>query len=252
MNIQFERFHFIGNTEAGCYFGGIVFIVFHSRKKSAYGPLCGQYGLSLLQKKGLTFSSHEVNVIIFLYANSGHMSFVMKVTSNQCEGIINPCEIPTGTYEHKHHTVIRKQGDRNHIYIKMNDTHQNTCLHIQHFFTDSFNSKECTIQMSNTNQEAGLHVKATLIHNDAHSLICGICSNILITRIYQLQHRTYNDLNDLSENNLDWYDLSFPNSSQPYSRSAKQFIFMSYMDSMYASLLMDHFSYVDFLFHNSY
>ena len=233
VNIQFESFHFIGNTEAGCYFGGIVFIVLHPRKRNAYGPLCGQYGLSHLRDKGLTFSSHTVYVFIFLYANSGQMSFVMNVASNQCEGIINPCEIPTGTYKRRHHTLIRKQGDKNHIFIKMNDTSEKTCLHIQHIFDDNIRSKTCIIRMSNTNQEADLYVKAELIHTDAPSSICTKCSNIICTSIYQVH--TIFIPNDMPLSTMESHEMSFPNNSQPYSHSAKQFIFHIWMDSKYAS-----------------
>ena len=236
VNIQFESFQFIGNTEAGCYFGGVLFTVAHPGKEYKHGPLCGQYVLSLLRDKGLTFSSHTVYVVIFLYANSGHMSFVMKVTSSQCEGIINPCELKTGTHKHMHHTVIRKQGDTNYIHIKMNDISQYKCLHVQHFFNNNIHSKLCIIQMSNTNQEAGLHVKAELFHNDAPSLTCGTCSNILGTRIFQVKIDTFVS-SHISWDSLDGYDLSFPNSSQPYSHSSKQFIFESYMISTYASLI---------------
>ena len=86
-----NRFEYIGNTEAGCYLGGIVI-----RSNNAWppiGPLCGEVGRLIFEDKrldGVTLSSHKASLIIFLYSGQ-NSKLLLDITfsSDQCQGIQN-------------------------------------------------------------------------------------------------------------------------------------------------------------------
>ena len=55
LNIKLHSFYYRGSTEVNCYLGGVVFSEIETT--NLHEPYCGEYGMSLITQKGLTFGS---------------------------------------------------------------------------------------------------------------------------------------------------------------------------------------------------
>ena len=90
INIKMDRFVYTGNTEAGCYLGGIVIL---NDRWPPLGPLCGEVGRLIFEDKrldGLTLNSNKASLIILMY--SGQMSKLLAeiiFSRDKCPGIPN-------------------------------------------------------------------------------------------------------------------------------------------------------------------
>ena len=90
INIKINQFEYTGNTEAGCYFGGMVI---KSVQGETTGPLCGEVGRRIFEDNrldGLSLSSNTADIFIFLYSGQhASMLFDMIISSDTCEGLAN-------------------------------------------------------------------------------------------------------------------------------------------------------------------
>ena len=109
INIKMSRFVYTGNTEAGCYLGGIVILpadyiealpgpYSFSASLPPIGPLCGEVGRLIFEDSrldGLTLGSHKADIIIFLYSGQiSRLELNIIFSSDKCEGIPNVLDFP--------------------------------------------------------------------------------------------------------------------------------------------------------------
>ena len=95
INIKMRKFVYTGNTEAGCYLGGIVIkmVGIGSEFRKPIGPLCGEIGRRIFEDErldGLTLSTPIADIYIFLF--SGQRSTLlmdMIISGDKCEGLQN-------------------------------------------------------------------------------------------------------------------------------------------------------------------
>ena len=90
INVKMRQFVYTGNSEVGCYLGGIVIL---PTNKPPIGPLCGEVGRLIFEDSrldGLTLGSHNADIIIFLYSGQiGKLLIDIIFSSDKCEGIPN-------------------------------------------------------------------------------------------------------------------------------------------------------------------
>ena len=95
INIKMSRFVYPGNTEAGCFLGGIVILPDASPDTGPFppiGPLCGEFGRVIFEDTrldGLTLGSYKADIIIFLYPEKiSTLELDIVFSGDKCEGII--------------------------------------------------------------------------------------------------------------------------------------------------------------------
>ena len=182
VNIQFQTFQYTGNTEAGCYLGGIVF--YTSETDQWFGPFCGEFGMSLLAQKGLTFGSHLVYSYIYLFTESTHqrITFEIKLKGEKCVGIINPCGLKEQPY--KEYTV-RYTFMHDSASIAFNNDSSGVCMHIQHFL-ERLTEKECRYEYDSFFRGIVLNASATVYFDKFQAQRCMDCSSAAGLQIYEI------------------------------------------------------------------
>ena len=161
LNIKMSKFVYTGNTEAGCYLGGIVILPLY---KPPIGPLCGEVGRLIFEERrlnGLTLGSHEADIIIFLYSGDNSKVLLDVIfSSDKCEGIPNPREYVSRIYsEHVsiggnmmgryRGTYVEITGLYNHVTdIQEVNLHLSrepqTCIKVQNIFDTIFTNTNVT------------------------------------------------------------------------------------------------------------
>ena len=90
LNVKMSRFTYTGNTEAGCYLGGIIIL---PDGRPPIGPLCGEVGRLIFEDNrlnGLTLGAHTAEIIVFLFSGqNSNLLLDMRVSSDKCEGVTN-------------------------------------------------------------------------------------------------------------------------------------------------------------------
>ena len=166
INIKMNRFVYTGNTEAGCYLGGIVILpadyshigplptlepLSYNRSLPPIGPLCGQVGRLIFEDSrldGLTLGSHKADVIIFLYSGQiSRLELDIIFSRDKCEGIPNVLDYMVSyTIVHglwrihsgKYGTVTRFSNRDNDIWLGLPRAETPACVKMQNFIDSVF------------------------------------------------------------------------------------------------------------------
>ena len=149
INIKMSKFLYTGNTEAGCYLGGI-FIYLYDRP--GIGPLCGEVGRTIFEDgrlDGLTLGSRRAFLIIFLFSGENSRisgDFILSV--DECEGIPNPCDVLLLKRRLiGQHIDLEYMGPKN-LMMRVK-ARESMCFKMQFFF-DTAARKDCQIIISHS------------------------------------------------------------------------------------------------------
>ena len=254
MNIQLQNLQYIGSTEAACYLGGIIFVSRETNR--SFGPLCGEFGMSLLIQKGLTFGSHTVAMVLYSFAESVQvLSVGIRVKREQCIGIINPCELAPGEY--KNHTVT--STGRNKVALSVDNRNTGTCFHIQHFF-NTLESKDCRCRFTGLSKENVFHAAASMYFNQyqiqgcincpgaARLLVIVAVNNPMFKIILHGHHTRLTRALDKTITKKD-YRMSMPNKTF-YFNDSKLLIFESSLNGKFANSVDEAF-YISIFAHDN-
>ena len=147
VNVRIDKFVFEGITEYGCLLGGVAFI---DKGYGQHGPFCGQFGsISLSEEKlgGITFSSSNIVMIVFMYSENHKLSFKVNILPDNCEGVINYCNvIHTHKYSYTNFkSIVASDGVRS--VIKTEDRNPDACIRIQGVPTGWMTSRMCKVNV---------------------------------------------------------------------------------------------------------
>ena len=227
VKIQLEAFDYIGSTEAGCYFGGIVFISHNTDRAS--GPFCGEFGMSLLSYKGLTFGSCIVTMAVYLFAHGSPRMFLrIRVHNEQCAGFINPCDLKPGFYKALRYRIIDFKS--NVLGLGFGEI-AGSCIHIQYIHVlDAKHNEMCgTYYMGRRKAIVDYREAIVNMHYDRYQVQkCPNCFNNVRLKTYRLQlHISLfgGVLNGLKPFN--YHEISVTK-NDTYRSSARYFVFLAY------------------------
>ena len=149
INIKMSRFVYSGNTEAGCYLGGIFI---HDTGKPNFGPLCGENGRLIFEDNtldGLTLSSNNADIYFFIFfGDNSKLSLNMIISVDECEGIVNPRNIYIGQeYIGKHIDYWQSWAEFSSGRLVLKLSPSMTCVKIQNFF-DTNSPKSCFVMVT--------------------------------------------------------------------------------------------------------
>ena len=189
INIKMTNFEYTGNTEAGCFLGGVVI---HDDGKPKLGPLCGEYGRLIFEDDrlgGLSLSSNIAVIYIFLFSEENASILLdMIIASDECEGIPNPKEIfMERRYVGKHIEYWHSWININYGRVLLKISPKITCVKIQNFH-DAISDKSCYVMVSDLTQDVSNLYKAELIVASRTSLDATFFS----TKPYAIILHTYN------------------------------------------------------------
>ena len=180
--------------------------------------------MNVLKEKGLTFGSHSVFMLIYLFAESANhqISFGITAKCEICAGFINPCNfIPTHRYSLNDDMrmdwfigmnvsknqfngftyyncstsrvpltdvdpITRKEFHRT-VGIEVDNTKTDACYHIQYFST-TLQDKECLIEYSGQSRENVMNVTVST-YSDRHQPGRRYNYPGKVLRIYRLHYK---------------------------------------------------------------
>ena len=166
-----RRFVYTGNTEAGCYLGGIVILPYTHPHPNPYvkkrslppiGPLCGEVGRLIFEDErldGLTLGSYRADIIIFLFSGqSSTLELDIIFSNDKCEGIPNVLDyFPSGESYHLNYADVHLGYDRWFeltVSLSLTQAETQACVKMQNFidsvFSDSFTLERSITKYSET------------------------------------------------------------------------------------------------------
>ena len=250
LNLQLQHFQYTGSTEAGCYLGGIIFV--SSETNRSFGPFCGEFGMSLLTQKGLTFGSGTVTMLVYSFAESaGIISVGIRIRSEPCIGIINPCSVDLGKYQ-KHTVTMSNFNDyvripyyRDTVQFNVDNRNTGTCFHIQYFFS-ALENKGCSYRFNGLSRENVFHATGSMYFNKYQTQSCTNCSGAAWLRIDSLQNNPMGvilvrgePMDNIITKNV--HSMSIRDRTVPFNDSAYQFDFWSSVNDKFAKSVDEAF-----------
>ena len=164
INIKMTRFEYTGNTEAGCYLGGIVI---HDDGKPQFSPLCGEYGRLIFEDyrlDGLTLGSNRTDIYVFLFSGENNSLILdMIISADDCEGIQNPKELYINQrYTGKNIEYVYTWEGIKYGRLRLQLNSSVTCVKIQNFF-DTIAPKSCYVTASDLHGDLSHYYEARLM-----------------------------------------------------------------------------------------
>ena len=254
VNIQLQPFEYIGSTEGECYLSGIIF--YSVQTYQAYGPFCGELGMNILTEKGLTFGSHTVVMLMYIFVENvdREISFGINVKSEPCAGFINRCDFYKISLSNdnmhmdwflrvniskdhfngfKHYTcedpkspTVSKSPvtDKRTIGIEVNNSKPDACYHIQYL---SGQDKQCLLEYSASSNVMNVSVSTYYDHYQVNR--CHNSSGTAL-RIYPLYFRPDNCKGELYVKPKKYYEVSISDAQVPHIGLANHFVFWSILN----------------------
>ena len=189
--------------------------------------------MSLLTQRGLTFGSHFVYSFIYMFTKSTHQRIMleMRLKSEKCVGIMNPCDIKD--QEYKEHILIWSRT-HNTANIYFDDANYGTCVHVQ-YFAERLTEKKCNCDQYSF-EGAVLNANTTVYYDKFQAQRCMNCSSAAVLQMYELF-----DLAFTNDHSLEWdlsshksYNISVPYNTDAYSGSANSYSSVSSLPLQYA------------------